>query len=348
MNLSDVSQNEWKAYCKGCELSSIYLDPRWLELIESVYPKLKIHRLVCRDAHNQILWLLPLVEIMPLGRRRPMMISLPFGNYGGFLFPKEKKTGLTENVLAPMVNFFKQSHAFALELRETHLPDHDLQVEDCFKRFEVLFPEDVDVLWKKVITGNARTSVRKANKLGVKAVFDHEQALKIFHRIYELNASYHGTPTHHVRWYEMLADLFRYEIDIILAEYRGRFIGGIFLLHHQGKSILHAAVSNPQYRKMPVTDKLIWASYERIMKTGKSNSYDFGRTRSEPGKIFFKRKWGGVEQPIYYSYLIKPGKKIPRILPENPRLRPAIQAWRCLPMKVKRLIGPSFRVRIPT
>ncbi|MBW1887532.1 MAG: hypothetical protein JRI52_04175, partial [Deltaproteobacteria bacterium] len=80
MNLRDLPQDEWKAYCKDCELSSIYLDPRWLELIGSVYPKLKIHRLVCRDTRNGISWLLPLVEIKPLGKTRPMMISLPFGN----------------------------------------------------------------------------------------------------------------------------------------------------------------------------------------------------------------------------------------------------------------------------
>jgi len=348
MNLSSVSHDEWKGYCKDCVLSSVYLDPRWLELIESVYPRLRIHRLVCTDALDRICWLLPLVEIKPLGKRRPMLISLPFGNYGGFLFPQENRTGLNDDTLVPLVHFFEHSNALALELREIHEPTHSLHVEDRFKRFEILFPVDVDVLWKNVITGNARTSVRKADKFHVEPVFDYPGAVDAFQEIYERNASYHGTPIHPVAWYKTLTSLFSQESEIVFARYEGTFIGALLILHYQGKSILHAAVVDPEYRRIPITDKLIWSAFERIVQRRLTKSFDFGRTRPDPGKLFFKRKWGGVEHAIYYSYVMKPGEEIPQILPENPAYKPAIWMWRHLPMALKRSIGPLFRSRIPT
>ena len=153
---------------------------------------------------------------------------------------------------------------------------------------------------------------------------------------------------HHVSWYEELANIFRQETQIVLAEYEGKYIGALFILHYQGKSILHAAVTDPQYRKVPATDKLLWASFEMIVENKISKSFDFGRTRADSGKHFFKKKWGAANYPVYYSYLVKPGKHIPKILPENPKFGPAIQVWRRLPMFVKRLIGPFFRIRIPT
>jgi len=348
MNLRDLPQDEWKAYCKDCELSSIYLDPRWLELIESVYPGLKIHRLACRDTRNGISWLLPLVEIKPLGKTRPMMISLPFGNYGGFILPNDNNRGLTDDDLNPLFHFFRKSRASVLEFREMDEPAHGLHVEKDFRTFEVFFPEEIQLLWKKIITGNARTSVRKADKFHLEAVFDCQEAVKIFQGIYERNASFHGTPIHRVKWYETLMTLFHQEGEIVLARYKQEFIGALLILHYHGRAILHAAVTDPQYRKIPITDKLVWSAFERIIEKKKAKSFDFGRTRSDPGKIFFKRKWGGVERPLYYAYLVKPGHKIPQIVPENPTYKPAIAVWRHLPMALKRAIGPFFRSRIPT
>jgi Acetyltransferase (GNAT) domain len=348
MNLRDVTPDKWIRYCKDCELSSVYLDPRWLELIESVYPKLKIHRLVCRDAPDKIRWLLPLVEIKPLGRKRPMLISLPFGNYGGVILPKGRADRLTGHDMVPLVNYFDESNASVLELRETEKPEYRFHIQNHFKRFEITFPEKPENLWGKFITGNARTSVRKADKFNLETVSDYPNAFGIFQKLYERNASYHGTPIHAVNWYERLMTLFESETEVVLARCKGSFIGALLILHYQGKSILHAAVTDPGYRKIPITDKLIWSTFEGIILKKRTKSFDFGRTRPDPGKLFFKRKWGGLELPIYYSYLVKPGQKIPRITPENPAFKPAIWVWSRLPMPVKRSLGPFFRSRIPT
>ena len=105
MKLSQVTKEEWQEYCKLCDLPSIYHDPRWLELIEGIYPKLKVNRLVLKNS-DKIIWLLPLVEIRPLGKKMPMLISIPFGNYGGFLIPRQSEKTLSKEDLQPLWELF--------------------------------------------------------------------------------------------------------------------------------------------------------------------------------------------------------------------------------------------------
>ena len=348
MEIKSVTSRQWRRYTETCELSSIYLDPRWLELIEAVYPRLKIWRLVCVNSGRQPIWLLPLVEIRPIGRLKPMMISLPFGNYGGFIFPRSIAPVVNEEALGPLKYFFMNSKAFAMELRLTEPSIGEFQTNTQFKRFEIILPENIEMMWHKVITGNARTSVRKADKLGVSVLFEDENALNVFQSIYERHASFHGTPIHHLRWFKYMATHFQKDFEIVLAQYNGRFVGAQLYLYHQSKVILHSSVSDPAFNTIPVTDKMLWSSFERILGKRCVQSFDFGRTRPESGKLFFKRKWGGKERPIYYSYLIKKGHTIPEILPENPNLKPLIQIWRHLPLSITRRLGPCLRTQIPT
>ena len=347
MDLTRVSHEEWREVCKQCRIPSVYLDPRWLQLIKELYPRLQIIRLVCRDDAGRISWMLPLVEIVPLGKKSPMLISLPFGNYGGFLLP-EGVDEINRESISPLVDFFEKSTAFAMELRETEEPDHGFVVSKTFKRFEIVFPETVEEFWKQTITGNARTSVRKAEKAGVEVIFDHAEAVSVFQKLYEKNASQHGTPIHHLNWYYRLVELFDRETQIVLGKLGDQFVGALLILHYQGRAILHAAVSDPDVRTVPVTDKMLWSFLKQVVENKTCQVFDFGRTRPEPGKLFFKKKWGGKEQALYYAYLTKPGEVIPQIVPENPKLRLGIKAWQLLPMAVKRAVGPYLRVRIPT
>jgi hypothetical protein len=289
------------------------------------------------------------VAIRPLFKKSPMLISLPFGNYGGFLLPRDAARPVSGADLGPLREFFARSDAFALEIRETDAPAHDLQTETTFVRYELQVPEDLAAFWKSGLTGNTRNMIRKGERLGVEAVFDHEHTLEEFERINERCAAYFGTPTHHARWYPALARLFAAESEIVLGRYQGKTVGALYVLREGRTAMLHAALTDPAYRHLPVQDQLLWRYIERSMRDGREPPViDFGRTRPDSAKRFFKRRWGTVERTIHYSYLLKPGMKPPQILPDNPKFGPAIVAWRHLPRPIQRAIGPRLRVRIPT
>lgn len=348
MKLFMANKAQWRDYTRQCCFSSIYQDPRWLELIESVYPKLHISRLVCKDEADRILWLLPLVGIKPLGRFKPMLISVPFGNYGGFIYPQKMNHSKQSPLLRPLSEFLAHTRAFAIEIRSIAEPAQDFYVDDQFKRFEVSLSGNLDSLWRYGITGNARTSVRKADKLGLSVIFSHERALDIFRQLYERHAAFHGTPIHHPRWFEEMTRLFASETEVILAKLGEKFIGALLILYHKDQAILHTAVTDPQYYRIPATDRMLWGCFEHIKKNTNIQSFDFGRTRPVASKIFFKRKWGGKESTIFYAYLVKRGESLPRILPENPKFSKAIWWWRHFPLFITRRIGPKLRPRIPT
>jgi hypothetical protein len=340
--------DEWCRLCGETEYSSIYQDPRWLELIEQVYPRLRLHRLACVNAAGTVVWLLPLVAIRPIGKLRSMLISVPFGNYGGFLYRKSPSALSEEQLQVPLNEYFNETKAFALEIRETGNPLPGFMPGGDFARFELTLPDTVEKMWKGTITGNARTSVRKADKLGVHVSFHDARQLEIFQELNERHAAYHGTPIHKRSWYPTLVEKFGEQAEIIIGRVQDTPIGALMVLYHEGKAILHAAISDVSYRHIPVTDKLLWAYFEKAIESGKVTSFDFGRTRADSGKRFFKRKWGAIEKPLNFYYLMKPGHVVPRILPENPALAPAIVVWRHLPRWVHRSVGPLVRVRIPT
>ena len=215
-------------------------------------------------------------------------------------------------------------------------------------RFELVFPDTVEQMWKKTITGNARTSVRKADKFGVQVSFGDGNQLDVFQELNERHAAYHGTPVHKRSWYPTLVDTFGKQAEIVVGSVDGTPVGALLVLYHEKRAILHAAINDANFRHIPVMDKLLWAFFEKTIESGKATDFDFGRTRADSGKRFFKRKWGAVEIPLNYFYLMKAGHVVPQILPENPALAPAIALWRHLPRWIHRTVGPLVRVRIPT
>jgi hypothetical protein len=297
---------------------------------------------------QEVVWLLPLVEIKPIGKFRPMLISIPFGNYGGFICEKNPEFYPENLFQRPLDDYFNGTKAFALEIRGLDCPLQGFEAGGNFVRFELTLPGTVDQMWNHTITGNARTSVRKADKLGVQVSLSEEGQLDVFQELNERHAAYHGTPIHRRSWYPTLVEKFADQVEIITGSVDGTPIGALMVLYHEDKAILHAAINDANYRHIPVMDKLLWTFFEKTIQSGKVTSFDFGRTRADSGKRFFKRKWGAVERPLNYYYLMKPGHVVPRILPENPALAPAIVIWRHLPRWVHRSIGPLVRVRIPT
>jgi FemAB-related protein (PEP-CTERM system-associated) len=337
----------WREMCRDFLVPTPYHDPRWLELIGTVYPRMAVHRLGCFAGPGECQWLLPLVQIHPLGRWGPMLVSLPFGNYGGFLFPDHKKEDFfSKEGLEPFFSAFEAGPCGILEIRSPVQEGMGFKVEEYYRAFLVDIPATVDLMWSS-ISGNARTSIRKAGRLGVDAFVAGETGLAAFQSLYEKNASFHGTPVHAQSWYGTLSALFREEAEIILARHHGRVIGALLLLHFGNRTILHAAVTDPGYRHIPATDRMIWEALTGLVHSGRASRFDFGRTRPEKGTLFFKRKWGGREKPMPYVYLLKEGRSIPRVVPENASYGLAVRVWQKIPMFLQRRLGPYIRPRIP-
>jgi hypothetical protein len=342
VQIVELTAAEWTVNCPTVDC--VYLDWRWLNAIEAVYPRLRIVRLACVDA-GVVLWLLPMVAVRPIFRRAPMWISVAFGNYGGFIRCADMVEKSWDESLRALDRYFQASNASALEIRgEKTLPS--FSSSSYFKRFSLALPERETTLWERSLSSNARNMIRKVTKGGVSIEIDPQTGLGVFQRMYELQAKEHGTPIHAQNWFPELHRKFEGRCYTVVARQGSVPVGAAFMLDGAQTSFLHAVAWSRDVQGLPVADLLYWASICEAIKRGRSQ-IDFGRTRPIEGQLFFKRKWGAAESDLSYSYLLKAGEGVPLVVPESGKYRWATRLWSAMPIELQRLLGPRLRTHIP-
>ena len=91
---------------------------------------------------------------------------------------------------------------------------------------------------------------------------------------------------------------------------------------------------------------LYWTVLESVIEQG-YKVFDFGRASKDSGSYRFKRQWGAEEQPLTWHYVLNEGSEIPRINPDNPKYRFAMNVWRRLPVPVANILGPQVVKHLP-
>ena len=74
--------------------------------------------------------------------------------------------------------------------------------------------------------------------------------------------------------------------------------------------------------------------------------FDFGRSSPDSGTFRFKRQWGAEPEPAAWQYYLRKGT-IRDMRPDNARFQPLIAAWRRLPVRLTRLLGPPIVRGVP-
>jgi hypothetical protein len=90
---------------------------------------------------------------------------------------------------------------------------------------------------------------------------------------------------------------------------------------------------------------MYWRLVERAIER-RSETFDFGRSTVDSGTYEFKKKWGAMPQPVEWKYYVRRGDQADLRL-ENPKFSLAVRAWRRLPVKLTKVIGPYIVRGIP-
>ena len=91
---------------------------------------------------------------------------------------------------------------------------------------------------------------------------------------------------------------------------------------------------------------LYWSILKYAIDTGYTR-FDFGRTTKGSGPYRFKKQWGAQREELAWHYVLKRGSGLPKINPENPKYRLAVNVWRRLPMPIANLLGPQVVKYLP-
>jgi hypothetical protein len=154
-----------------------------------------------------------------------------------------------------------------------------------------------------------------------------------------------GTPTHAHRYFEAIAAEFGQSAWFGCAYHEGRAVAGAagFVL---GKELhlLHASQIDA-YRSMHPNMLLTWEFIERAIEAGITR-FNFGRSTPGSSTHEFKRRWGAVDEPLYW-YDVRNGTVAKTPSSNDSAFAMGPRVWRRLPRRVATRLGPHIVKFIP-
>ena len=136
-------------------------------------------------------------------------------------------------------------------------------------------------------------------------------------------------------------------MTVLVLYLEGKPVAGAWLFRFGTTAFLHSAASLQEHRRLCPNNLVYWKAIEWACKAG-CRALDFCRSREGSGTFHFKKQWGAKPAQIYYQYLMKGGRHMPRVDPHNPKFKLAETLWSKLPLAVANCVGPKLRCRITT
>jgi len=285
-------------------------------------------------------------------RNNGWLISQPFTEYGGPLTTSLTADGsrqLTDLLLASA----QQEKCRSIEVRggmgSDALAEAGGWIKQPMHSYAVLQMDDPEILWKKVVTHEARKGVNKARKAGLQ--FEIRRGASAvedpFFQEYLASMKRLGVPPHSKQFFQHLAAGLG---DRLVASWvmDGTRPAAILLGATSAQRVhIFVIASDPQAWPKRPSDLAHWELICWAYKEG-LKAFDFGSARYG-GQIQFKKKWG-VELSDYGFYLIAPSGarstlKSQTVQTSSKTMATMSAIWRkMMPLPITRLL-PSKRPR---
>jgi len=267
--------------------------------------------------------------------------SVAFAAYGGILADNDE---IFNVLLEKAKEFCVDCEADYLELKFLKEQPCDLPETELYVTFIKELNPDHDENFK-VIPRKQRAMIRKGIKSNLKVIVDNDR-LDDFYNVFAINVRRMGTPVYSKRWFRCLLDVYGENAEIMLVEYDGKIISGVFSIYYKDTILPYYAASLVEYRKFAPNDFQYWELMKRAVDKG-CRFFDFGRSKKNTGQFNFKRHWGFEPQQLHYGYFLNKLEKLPEVNPLNPKYQRKINAWKKLPLAVTKILGPHIVKNIP-
>ncbi|MBW4056653.1 MAG: FemAB family PEP-CTERM system-associated protein [Proteobacteria bacterium] len=330
----------WNTFVNCHRDSTNYHQYGWRDVIEKSFGH-QTYYLAARDNKNEICGVVPLVY-MKSAFFGKFMVSLPFFNYGGILCNTEE----AESILLDEINRMRRNlQAEYMEFRHLTAPLKNLETKEHKVTMILDLQNDEDLQWK-VLDPKVRNQVRKAEKNGLKVITGDFDLIDGFYEVFCRNMRDLGTPVYSRNFFQNILETFPDTTRIISVLLDGQTIAsGLMTWFRDTLEVPWASSINDFKEKCP-NNLLYWEAIRFAVRNG-STRFDFGRSTPGEGTFRFKKQWGAQPVQLYWQYLLKEGKKLPELNPDNPKYRLAIKAWQKLPVSLTKMLGPGIVKNIP-
>jgi len=273
-----------------------------------------------------------------------MAVSMPFLNYGGLaaddeatqraLLDEARRVGAAHGC-----EYIEFRHRFALP-GASNLPTTEFKVTNIL---DIAAGEEH--VWTNQIHQNVRNKIRKAEKSDVRIAFGREH-LDDFYRVFAVNQRNHATPVLPKRWFVNLLHAFGDAALVTVATYAGRPIGAKLTVDFRDTCYFIWSASVPAGNRFAPVPAMNWAAIRAAAARGLTK-IDFGRSTKGGGGYNFKKYWGGIEEQLYWQYILLTREQMPGLNTTSPKFERAIRLWRQLPVWLTRLAGPMIARDLP-
>lgn len=332
--------DDWDRYVLAHEQGSVCHLTGWLRAVESAFG----HRPVCLQAirDGAIVGVLPLAWVESL-LGGSMLVSVPYGVYGGVLADDNESETALENRAIEMA---ERGKARCIEFRSEQSWHAGWKLNDRYLAFRKDLPDDVgDVL--STLPRKARAAARQATeKHHLTSDFGDQYVRKVW-RLYTENMRRLASLNYPHRFFEELLNHLPAERFVNVAKSEGRVIGGLVTLVHGRTAMPYFIGERVAFRSKHVSHFLYWKSMERAVELG-CTRYDFGRSRRDnEGACQFKKLMGCEPVPLAYHRWEPKGKTSRDLTPTNHLFHWPRRIWPKLPTAITRPMGAWLSKHIP-
>ena len=337
---TEADHRDWNRLVESSANAEIYHHFEWKNLFESVFGH-DCYYLLARDESSIARGLLPLVHLKSrvFGS---FLVSTPCFNYCGILADDAAVRTALLGKASMLATEIGASH---VELRHRADFQLDLPSRQDKVSMQLTLPESEDELWKG-FSAKLRAQIRRPQKEEATCEEGGIELLDAFYAVFSRNMRDLGTPVFPRDMFAEICDRFSERVRIFVVRLNEEPVAAGYTLGHRDTLEIPSASSLREFNRYSPNMFLYWSVLQYAIRHG-YKIFDFGRTSVDSGPYRFKRQWGAEQKDLNWHYILKEGNELPRINPDNPKYRLAVNIWRHLPMPIANILGPQVVKHLP-
>lgn len=337
---TDGDEVEWDAFVASAVGAEVYHRFAWKRLLEGVFTH-DCYYLVARGEQGAVCGVLPLAHLNSrvFGN---FLVSIPYFNYCGVLADDDRSRAALMDRASGLGDELGASH---VELRHRSHVELDLPFRDDKVSMQLHLPGSTEDLWQG-FSSKLRAQIRRPQKEGAVCERGGIQLLGEFYQVFARNMRDLGTPVFSRRMFAEVYELFPEQTEFFVVRMDSVPVAAAYTLGHRDTVEIPSASSLREFNRYSPNMLLYWSVLEAAIEKG-YKTFDFGRTSRDSGPYRFKKQWGAEECALSWHYILNAGGELPRINPDNPKYRFAVNVWRRLPMPVANILGPRVVKHLP-
>jgi len=330
--LTAASARDWDAFVERCPGATFFHKAGWKAVIEKAFGHPTYF--VSAMTGDRIVGVLPLVHVKSrlFGNA---LISNAFCVAGG---PAADDQAAKRALIAHAVQLLETTGADYVELRDGETAvDGWVRHDELYASFARPLKPDAEAELKQ-IPRKQRAVVRKAleNK---ELTWTIEADFTDFYRLFAVSVRNHGTPVLPRRFFNCLRHEFGDAMEILTVRAGGNAVSSVLSFYFRDRVLPYYTGSIGEARRLGTNDFMYWQLMRHAAERGAS-VFDFGRSRRGTGPFHFKKNWGFEPRPVAHDFLLRAGRALPRVTPDNPKYALFVGLWRRLPLPLANALGP--------